>query len=1084
MIERIELFLLGPLRILCNGQPVTNDLPVKAQALLCYLAVTEEAHTRQALAGLLWGDAPEAKALGSLRVALNALRKFFPHHLTITHLTVALNSSDDCWADVAAFAKQMHSWMRVAAPTAADVAALRAALDGYRGDFLQGFFVEEAPEFEAWLLAQRAQWQHQALRGLQELAAWLLDERAYGEAIAVLTRWLAIEPWAEAAHRQLMLTHSRMRNFNAALAQYETCRVVLAQELGVEPMPETAALAARIQVARRTPPPPLPANPTSLVGRGTVLAQIQQWLAKPACRLITIVGLGGMGKTHLALAAAHQVNQEQALRFLHGVVFVALEGVETVDVLPHALAGALHLPLRSGGDAITQLLNYLRDKELLLVLDNFEQLLDGVVLLKQLLTTCPDLKLLVTSRVALNLATEWRIDLEGLAYPTQQVAIRPQSDVRESFAAVQLFLQTAQQVQPSFQLTPANTPAIHRLCQLVGGMPLALNLAATWLRVMSCEQIVAEVERSLDALSAPMRDVPPRQRNIRAIFDATRSLLTAEEARALGVLSIFRGGFTGEAARGVAGAPPTLVAGLVDCGLLQVERFDHAVRYRMHEVTRQYAAETVALSDQPSLQRRHADFYLTLAEAIEAGMTEPDRSLWLARLAQERDNFRTALHWLLRPESLSAKLPDEREVALRLGAALWSAWFWREGWQEGGEWLNRLLALADGEKATKGWVKTLRCAGMMAHFEGKLSTARTLLEESVTLARTMNDRQEWAYSWLGLGVTLRDLGSYLVAYQGLVESLTFLRSIDDTWGLFLVNNELGRIMISQGEYAATHEFFTASLAQARRLQDPWGMIYLLHNLLALAQVQHDDATARAHYAEILTIHSALDQHVPQMHPLQALTLSAYILGDVVAWSAHFVDDYATAVALFEEQLAVSRERGDEQLTAWLLNHLGDVIRLKEDNSQAMTLYQQSLAIFQRLALPAGVALVLHNLGYIHLARGNSSEAQAKFLESLRLYREGGIAWNQGDCLVGLAGVAYAQGEYERAAQLLGAAHALHAAVDVSGAYASPTIRRDTEQITVATREQCSPQAWKTAWTMGGQIVTQADDWLSALALPL
>jgi predicted ATPase len=913
--------------------------------------------------------------------------------------------------------------------------------------------------------------------------------RAYADALTVLTRRLALEPWAEEAHRQVMLTHSRLRNFNAALAHYATCRKLLAEELGVEPMPETVALAARIQAARRTAAASLPSTPTPLIGRQALVARIRHLLTEPTCRLVTLVGLGGMGKTRLALEVAHQINQEETLIFLHGVTFVPLEGVESATALPQALAAALNLTLPGGVDVTAALLHYLHAREQLLVFDNVEQLLvtnppprpgtrqpgngDVATLITQIIRHCPEVKLLVTSRTALHLSVEWRVDLAGLAYPEAGETARD-----EPFAAVQFFAAAARQSQPAFALTPDNTEHVHRLCQLVGGMPLALQLAATWLRGMSCAAIVAAVAQHPDALSTPWPDRPPRQRNIRMIFDAAWHMLRAEEQPRFAALSLFRGGFTAAGAKAVAGATPTQLARLIDQGLLQLWLEEADVRYRMHELIRQYAAEKVAAHDYKALARAHAAFYMALAETIESEVATVAGTRWLTRLAQERDNVRTAIEWLLQP----AHGAETTEIALRLVAALWPTWCWRAAWQEGGEWLQQLLARPAAAQATKGRAKALRFAGVMAHFEGKLSTARTLLAESVAVCRTIGDQRALAYSLLGLGVTLRDLGDHATAAQGLREGLTFFQTSNDGWGASLVNNELGRIAMSQGAYAAAQRFFEESLAQARALQDAWGVIYLLHNLLALAQAQHDDAAARACYGEILAIHQTLPPYGPQMHALQAMTLSAYILGDVVAWSAHFVDDYATAVALFEEQLAVSRERGDEQLTARLLNHLGDVVRAKGDQAHALALYQQSLALFQRLDLPAGVALVLHNLGQIHLQRGNLLEAAAKFTASLRLYQVVGLRWNQADCLVGLAGVAAAQGTFEAAAQLLGAAHTLHHAVDVSGAYASPTIRRDGERICATVRGALPDDRWAAAWAAGVALANQEDrEWLYTLS---
>jgi tetratricopeptide (TPR) repeat protein len=414
-------------------------------------------------------------------------------------------------------------------------------------------------------------------------------------------------------------------------------------------------------------------------------------------------------------------------------------------------------------------------------------------------------------------------------------------------------------------------------------------------------------------------------------------------------------------------------------------------------------------------------------------------------------------------------------------AALWPIWYWRTAWQEGGAWLQQLLAAPTASVATVGRAKALRCAAIMAHFEGKLGSARTLFEESAAYCRQIGNQRSLAYTLIGVSVTLRDRGDYAAAHQGLIESQRFFAAASDQWGAALGNNELGRIAMSQGDYGAAQRYFSASLAHARALHDDWGVIYLLHNLLALALCQRDEIAAHRYYAEILAIHALLAPHGPQMHALQAMTLGAYILGDVVAWSAHFVDDYPTAVALFTEQLAVSRERGDEQLTARLLNHLGDVIRATGDHAHALTLYQQSLALFLRLDLPAGVALAFHNLGHIHLQQGNLVEATAKFVASLRIYLASEILWNQADCLVGLAGVAAAQHEFVRAAELLGAAHALQRAVDVSGAYASPTIRRTGAQIRAAVQQKLPAAAWATAHAAGMDLVTQdRQAWLAAL----
>jgi tetratricopeptide (TPR) repeat protein len=380
--------------------------------------------------------------------------------------------------------------------------------------------VSGSPVFEEWLLAQRSHWQQQALHGFTHLSHELMAWRDYPAAIQAIQRWLTVDPWQEEAHQQLMLAQARLGHYNAALAQYETCRRLLAEELGVEPMAETTAVYQRIQRARQQRPYPLPPDPTPFIGREEELTRLHQMILQPACRLLTITGFGGMGKTRLAMALARQANQEQAVAFLDGVLFVLLADVETADTIPQTLAAALNLPLSGKAPPFTELLHFLRHKEMLLVLDNFEHLLEGIPLLLQILDNCPDVKLLLTSREPLQLTAEWRLDLAGLAFPEDgeplPVNREPNTDHRiptPDYPAVQLFVQTAQQVRPNFDLSDEEKGTAYHLCQLVAGVPLALKLAAGWLRAMPLPQIVAEVEKGLDILATQMRDVPLRQRS-------------------------------------------------------------------------------------------------------------------------------------------------------------------------------------------------------------------------------------------------------------------------------------------------------------------------------------------------------------------------------------------------------------------------------------------------------------------------------------------------------------------------------------------------------------------------------------------
>jgi predicted ATPase/DNA-binding SARP family transcriptional activator len=614
-VTRLHLALLGQLDIQKNGSSLADFESQKARALLCYLAVTGQKHSRAALAGLLWPEMPEANAHMNLRKTVAVLRRFVGEHVHVTRRSLAFNFDAPHWLDVSEFEAAMAISREL---TPATVETMRKALALYQDDFLAQFNVRDAHPFEEWVLSQRAHLREMALDGLYRLAAYYYRLGVYDFSLNYTRRLLALEPWREEAHRQQMLLLAKMGQRSQALMQYESCRRILAKELGITPSTETIHLAAAIragdldtggggrigreesapayQLLSQSLPQPvttfspvhsLPAQRTSFVGREAEISNIVQWLQDPACRLLTLAGPGGIGKTRLAIQVAQHFadNMTKAAEFTDGVFFVPLDTLSSVNSLVSAIAKVLNFPFYTSLDLKEQLVNFLHPKNLLLLLDNFEHLLDGAELISGLLATAPGVKALVTSRQALHIQEEWFHPVRGMAFPKDATEWSEEKALEE-YGAVQLFVQSARRALPGFSL---NEEAEHvvRICQLVEGMPLGIELAAAWVRVLPCQTIAQELEQSLDLLTATWQNLPPRHRSIRTVFDHSWQLLTTSEQNVLQKLSLFQDGFQAETANTVAGASLSELAYLIEKSLLQLTPTGS---YRIPELLRQFCA--------------------------------------------------------------------------------------------------------------------------------------------------------------------------------------------------------------------------------------------------------------------------------------------------------------------------------------------------------------------------------------------------------------------------------------------------------------------------------------------------------------
>jgi predicted ATPase len=580
----------------------------------------------------------------------------------------------------------------------------------YRGDFLEGFYLEGSPTFDQWALLERERLRVLALSAYQQLIDAAASAGQLDAAIAYAIRLLALDALHEPTHRQLMRLLAQTGQRSAALAQYETCRQLLTTELDVPPDDLTVALYDQIRTNRfgpeilsapptasglltvsavsdtQEPPIPnleshnLPHQPTPFVGRGTELARIESLFANPDCRLLTLLGVGGIGKTRLAIEAAqkmldsvttpalHSKSKIQYANSVDAICFVSLAPVRTAELVLPTIAQSLGLQT-TNSDLQREIANYLQPHAFLLLLDNFEHLLESADTITYLLQNAPRLKVLVTSRERLYLREEWLLPIAGLSLADGLMG-----------EAGQLFLYNAQRVSPDFT-GRREEGAIATVCQQVEGMPLAIELAASWVRVMSCEEITLQIARNLDFLTTRMRNLPERHRSIRALFDGSWRLLSPVEQGVLRRVSVFAGGWTLEEGTTVAGATLSLLLDLVDKSLVRATKQN---RFELHELVRQYALEQLAASGEAELLRyRHYSHYLHLFRTGDSHLRRPEAATWLARLEPEQDNVRAALQWAL----------DETRYEDAMWLLFAVNWFWdlRGNRYEAGRWIAQLL---------------------------------------------------------------------------------------------------------------------------------------------------------------------------------------------------------------------------------------------------------------------------------------------------------------------------------------------------------------------------------------------------------
>jgi DNA-binding SARP family transcriptional activator/predicted ATPase len=993
-MARLEMSFFGPFSVSLDGQPITGFESSKVRALLAYLAMQpERAHTRSALTALLWPEQAEDSARANLRQALSNLRRAIGDpgapapFLLISREAIQFDAAADSWLDVAAFTdlldtcrRHAHRRAELCAPCAG---WLTRAVTLYRGAFLDGLFAQDSVALEEWMLLQQEVLQRRALGALYQLAAFHERRGAYDEAYRFAMRQIQLDPWREEAHRQVMRVLALRGERTAALAQYETCRRLLDQGLGVEPAEETAALYRQIRAAPdetsltpdqfalpSTRPHNLPPQLTPFIGRERELARLAELIEQQEYRLISLVGQGGSGKTRVALQAA----AEQIEAFADGVRYVSLASVPSSGYLVSTIGAALGLAFSGQKTERTQLLDELRTKEMLLVLDNFEHLLDAVDLLATILQQAAGVTLLITTRERLNLQGECVVAVEGLPYPLAETVEPP-----ESFPAVQLFLQSARRVDSRFApATAEEAAAVVRICQMVGGLPLAIELAAAWTPVLSSAEIHREISGNLDLLATRLRDVPERHRSLRAVFDYSWHRLSPEEGDLLSRLSVFRGGFRREAGEQGAGATLPLLSSLVAKTLL---RRTPRGRYEMHELLRQYAESKLGEAADAGREAhdRHCRYYAGFVAGREGQLRGKEQLSAREEIAAEIDNVRAAWHWAVEQKQWAeiAKQVEGRWFYCEIGG------LFQEADEAYAGAAGALEAAVDGAGAAgQDALDTRRRAILLGKILarrgaiiglrlGRIREGRSLLERSLALFRRWNERRETAFALNILGSLARVQCEYKRAKEHLAQSLELFTEVGDHWGRAYSLSDLGNVAYLLGNYGEARRLHEQSLAISRQTGDRRAMLFCLNDSTSVATALGDYAEGRRSSREALALARELG------HPwgeATALYQMAAIASDTGA--------DGEAQALLEQSLAAFQELGDRQGAILPLQQLGYLAYVRQEYAQARDLLKEALATCREVSDPRGVAAALNHLGAVAHAVGESREARTLLREAL------------------------------------------------------------------------------------------------------
>lgn len=958
----IETFTLGQIRLAQAGETLTGFVSQKAEVLFIYLACHPHPHQRDALATIFWSDTTDEQAMKNLRTALASLSKQVGDCLLVDRQSIAVDPEQTVWLDVRALEAELNDFSQYESqrrkPPRSALKRLAESLDLYKGDFLPGFFPDNARELETWVTLERDRLRRLVMDGLGRLADQLTAWGEYQGALTHTYRLLKLDPLNEAGQRRLMRLLTYTGDRSEALRQFQTFSKALQAELEVEPEIETLALVEQIKTGRLRPAMTakaeyhVPGFGSAFVERPYEMAQITERLRAPDCHLITMAGIGGAGKTHLALQAA----QAQRDEFQHGIYFVPLAPVTEPDMVAGNIAGAL--PMHDKKTTKRQdLLDYLHDKHLLLILDNFEHLLDAAELVGEIVHHAPDIKLLVTSREPLRLRDEYVVQVEGLSLPPLNddgtVGDEGGDTGAEYFDSVRLFNMVAARVQPQFQLHD-HLDSVARICHLVAGLPLGIEIAAAHVPMMTPSQI----ESRLHSLTNVHRDVPQRHRGIGALLEDIWRVLTPEESHVLCRLTVFAGSFDLAAAMAITGSSTEVILSLVNKSLIQVR----GERYLLHLMLRQFLQEKLSdsgVDEQTQAQLAHANYYRNWLDELEtrrvpkhvinAALNEEYPNLWAAAQVGDVNSRLDMLagigaYWLVRGYHI------EEAIAL----------------------LRELLSQPDvGQKQR---VMALQRLGALLHNRSENDEARKTLEACLEAGSHLFPRTH-ALTLNALAQVCVQLGEYEEARDYAEEIGTIYENAEDKddpemrLTHLLSRSILGYVHLEIGDYEQAQTYFLGAADMARDLNEIRDLTSILNNLGLIALKWDHFEQAYQHYSEALTLAYEIDHQ-----------LYVTILSNNLASAACSLDRYGEAYLLTMETIEMAQKIGYKLVLVYALDNfvtiakgnkrfeaaatiLGATDRLRQDINSPVVARDRDYYVERRDAFVVGLGQTGFDMAY-------------------------------------------------------------------------------------------------------------------------